>query len=169
MQCSFNYIYYKAVKNDSLSKIAGKHNVSVGDIFNLNKNIDLKNIYDGLRIKIPSNSFCCPYGNFYKIRKNDTLYSLSKYHNISPDMLLLANPALNPNLINIGQVIIIPYNFNDNYNNPKSTNIIYTLKDGEDLISVCKKFDIKPTSLLEANRGIRALEFIPGKSVYIPN
>ncbi|MFA5576549.1 MAG: LysM peptidoglycan-binding domain-containing protein [Tissierellaceae bacterium] len=51
----------------------------------------------------------CPQGTFaYTIRSGDTLYLLSIRYNTSVDAIMRANPGINPNNLQIGQVICIP-------------------------------------------------------------
>ena len=51
----------------------------------------------------------CPAGTQpYTIRSGDTLYNLAIRFNTSVDAIIRANPGINPNNLQIGQVICIP-------------------------------------------------------------
>lgn len=51
----------------------------------------------------------CPQGTFaYTIRSGDTLYFLSIRYHTTVDAIIRANPGINPNNLQVGQVICIP-------------------------------------------------------------
>lgn len=51
----------------------------------------------------------CPGGTVpYTVRAGDTFYQISISHNVSLDAILAANPGVNPDALQIGQVICIP-------------------------------------------------------------
>ncbi|MBC8586976.1 LysM peptidoglycan-binding domain-containing protein [Paratissierella segnis] len=51
----------------------------------------------------------CPSGTFaYTIRAGDTFYLIARAHGVSLDALIAANPGVNPDRLQIGQVICIP-------------------------------------------------------------
>ncbi len=57
----------------------------------------------------------------YTIRRGDSFYSIARRYYTNLTLLLTANPGLNPNNLQIGQQIIVPYGFN-----VVDTNISYT-------------------------------------------
>jgi LysM repeat protein len=172
MRCNYEYYYYKIKHGDTLTKISNSHKVRTVDIIKINENNKIRSLKEGQTIKIPSDNCCCKHGRFYVIKKGDTLASISSDNKISPDLLLSSNPYFNPSYYLTGQVIIIPCPllFNDKtlmLNHTKYKQ--YQIAQGEDMISICKKFNIKPTELLETNPGIKPLEFIPEKIIFLPN
>lgn len=51
----------------------------------------------------------CPIGSMpYTIKAGDTLYNIARTFGISLDALLAANPGIDPNRLQIGQVICVP-------------------------------------------------------------
>ena len=51
----------------------------------------------------------CPSGSFaYTIKAGDTLYLLAIRYNTTVNAILAINPGINPNNLQIGQVICIP-------------------------------------------------------------
>mgnify|MGYP006329353263 FL=1 len=84
----------------------------------------------------------------YVIQKGDTLYGISRKYNISIDELCKANNFTKDSLIKIGQKIKIP--IKDVTLHKKQENIMfvpkktdtYTVKSGDTLYSIAKKFDI---------------------------
>lgn len=51
----------------------------------------------------------CPVGSFlYTIMAGDTLFAIAQRFNVSVQAIINANPGINPNFLQIGQVICIP-------------------------------------------------------------
>lgn len=98
----------------------------------------------------------------YKVKKGNTLYSLSRTFGIDLDDLTKANPGIEKGL-SIGQIINIP---KEGMNQekptqlpgpktvvPTDTNYIYhTTQQGETLYSIAKFYGIKPKALIEVNK-----------------
>jgi hypothetical protein len=53
----------------------------------------------------------------YTIQAGDTPYKLAKTYGITVSQILAMNPSMNPNNLQIGSTILIPYNANNIYNN----------------------------------------------------
>lgn len=47
--------------------------------------------------------------DIYTVRSGDTIYNIAKRYNTSLNAIIIANPEINPNLIHIGQQIVVPY------------------------------------------------------------
>ena len=94
---------------DTLFSIGQRYNVSVQDLIAANPGIDPNRLRIGQQICIPRSEVPpCPGGFYYTIRSGDTLYNISQRYNISLQRLISANPGINPNRLEIGQVICIP-------------------------------------------------------------
>ncbi len=51
----------------------------------------------------------CPSGSFpYTIKSGDTLYALARKYNTTVEAIMRINPGIDPNNLQIGQVICIP-------------------------------------------------------------
>lgn len=137
---------YIVKRGDTLYSIARDNNISVAELKNIN-NITNNTIYVGqelyLKNKIveeePSEN-----DDIYVVKKGDTLYSISKKLNISIDTLKALN-KLNTNEIYVGQQLILC--------NDKNTEEydVYTVKKGDSLWSISKKYDISVKELIELN------------------
>ena len=94
---------------DSLWKIANKCGATVDDIVKLN-NLDSTIIYPGQIIKLSEG--CKSKQNdeeyeTYIVQKGDTLYSISRMFNTTPDIIKDLN-NLNSNILQINQMLILP-------------------------------------------------------------
>lgn len=57
----------------------------------------------------PPPSDKCPTGTFaHTIKSGETFYILANRYNVSVDSIIKANPGVNPNALQIGQVVCIP-------------------------------------------------------------
>lgn len=101
---------YTVVAGDTLSAIAARFGTTVSAILAVNPQITNPNvIFVGQKICIPvvSTTPSCS-GFFYTIKAGDTLFLLSQRFGVSVNAIIAANPGINPNNLQIGQVICIP-------------------------------------------------------------
>lgn len=85
-------------------------------------------------------------GNTYTVKSGDSLWSIAKKYNVSVDELKKANNLMS-NVLRINQVLFIPTKKEEESGNY----IVYTVKSGDTLYSVAKKYGISVTELKEIN------------------
>lgn len=90
---------------ENLWIISRMYGVTIQNIFDVNGLSSASLIIPGLALYIPDKQ---PFIRFYKIKAGDTLWKLSGEFQTSIDSILLANPRLDPNRLNLGQNINIP-------------------------------------------------------------
>lgn len=93
------YKEYTVIKGDSLYKIAKQNNITVDQIINLN-NLKNTNLSIGQKLKIPYQ--VTPISNEYIVKKGDSLYSIAREYNTTPDEIKRKN-NLTSNVLSIGQ------------------------------------------------------------------
>jgi len=98
---------------------------------------------------------------YHIVKKGETLYSISKKHNILIKDLLKNNPSLG-NKFEVGMTLEIPNN--NSYNN----NLNHIVKKGETLYSISKKYDISIKELLKNNPSLEN-KFEAGMMLEIPS
>lgn len=93
---------HKVLKGDTLYSISKKYNTTVEELQELNN-------LSGTGISLGQVLVVKPYYNnqaVYKVEKGDTLYSISKKHNITVKRLQMLN-NLNDTTLSVGQVLVV--------------------------------------------------------------
>lgn len=95
---------YTVVRGDCLFDIAADYGVSVAAIIQHTPGIENPSLLRiGQVLNIPKAA-----GNFYRVQKGDTLAKISKSQGIDLDELLQANKGIDPNVIDVGEYILLP-------------------------------------------------------------
>ena len=154
--------YYKVQKGDSLYSIAKKYNTSVSELVSLNK-LSSTNLKIGQILKVPTieeNNNSNISSNTYIVKKGDSLYSIAKEYNTTVDNIKKLN-NLTSNLLSIGQILKIPSTI-------KEDTITYTVKSGDSLYSIARKYNTTVDNIKKLNNLTSNLLSI-GQVLKIPN
>ncbi|KAE9965866.1 hypothetical protein BLS_007353 [Venturia inaequalis] len=172
---------YTIASGDSLGAIATKFNRGICNIATANKITNINFITAGqvltipAQVCIPDNTSCQPKTpeatatsilggpGFYIVVSGDTLTAIAKNFQITLQSLIAANPAItNPDLILVGQVIIIPVL-------PGSSCTIspYVIKSGDIFFDLAAKFGTTAGQLLSLNTGTDPTKLAIGQTVTI--
>ena len=100
---------YLVQAGDSLYSIAEKFNIPFGVLYSANPGVDAANLHIGQALCLPSLPACPANSVAYAVRPGDTYYSLAKIVGLPVDELIMANPGIDPNNLQVGQVICLPY------------------------------------------------------------
>ncbi len=128
---------YIVKSGDSLYAIAKEFNTTVDEIKRLN-NLTSNILSINQELLIPDNNISLT--STYKVKKGDSLYSISKAFNTTVDNLKKLN-NLTSNNLSIGQELIIP----------KDTSNIYIVKSGDSLYAIAKKFNTTVDEIKKLN------------------
>ena len=100
---------YTIRAGDTLAAVAARFGTSVEAIVAANPGIQPLNLQIGRIICVPGpGAGLCPGGRPYTIQPGDTFYQIAQRLGLSLQALLAANPQVDPNRLQIGQVICIP-------------------------------------------------------------
>ena len=132
--------YYIVKSGDTLYSIAKKYNTTVDEIKKLN-NLKSNNLSIGMELKIKEEPSSTNYID-YVVKSGDNLYSIAKKYNTTVDEIKKLN-GLTSNLLNIGMTLKIPIQIG-NYIN-------YTIKSGDNLYSIAKKYNTTVDEIKKLN------------------
>ena len=132
--------YYIVKSGDTLYSIAKKYNTTVDEIKKLN-NLKSNNLSIGMELKIKEEPSSTNYID-YVVKSGDNLYSIAKKYNTTVDEIKKLN-GLTSNLLNIGMTLKIPIQIG-NYIN-------YTVKSGDNLYSIAKKYNTTVDEIKKLN------------------
>ncbi|MCG0278741.1 MAG: LysM peptidoglycan-binding domain-containing protein [Thermanaeromonas sp.] len=106
--CPPGTIPYRIQPGDTFFRLAQRFGTTVEAIEQANPFVNPLNLQVGQLICIPSGR-PCPGGTFsYVIQPGDTLYSLARRFNTTVASIQAVNPGIDPNNLQVGQVICIP-------------------------------------------------------------
>lgn len=148
---------------DTFFLLSQRFNVPLDAILAANPGVDPNNLQIGQRVCIPSGVPVCP-GFFYVIQAGDTLFQLSQLFNVPLDEILAANPGIDPQSLQIGQVICIPTEEIES----ECPGFIYTVQAGDTLFSLAQQFGVTVAAIEEVNPGIDPRNLAIGQKICIP-
>lgn len=166
---------HKVRKNETLSSIADKYNISIVAIKKWN-NLRNNTIKAGKVLKLYANQPVTTYyaesknssiknSNEYQVQKNDTYYSIAKKYNLTVKELLSINNLSEESKLKVGQKLIVSKNELDNKKNiakkeTESTSLkeekkpilsTYKVKKGDNLYSLASAYNISVDEIKRLN------------------
>lgn len=152
---------YIVQKGDSLYSIANKYGVTVEELKKAN-NLSSNLLSIGQLLRIPGVISLEPGQYFpYSVQKGDNLYSIAKRFNVTVDQLKTFN-NLTSDILTIGQQLLIPSSAVE-----EEKYKIYTVKSGDSLWSIAKKFNTTVDILKEINNLSNNLLSV-GQNLFVP-
>ena len=167
--CPLGSVPYIIRAGDTLYRIAQGNNTTVEAIIRINPGINPNNLQIGQIICVPTVSPpvpSCPGGFYYTIRAGDTFFRIAQQYNITVDALMRANPGVDPNRLQIGQVICIPTAAPPTPSCPGG--FLYTIRAGDTLYLIAQRYNVTVQELIAANPGIDPNRLQIGQQICIP-
>lgn len=141
---------YTVKKGDTLYGISNQFGVSVVDLKNLN-NLKDNNLKIGQVLKISQNSGTNPNSTInYIVKKGDSLYAIARVYKTTVQEIQKLN-NLKSNALSIGQELKIPENYVNDASANLPTYINYTVKKGDSLYSIAKRYGITTNTIIKDN------------------
>ena len=165
-------INYTIKKGDTLWEIARRYGTTVQEIASINNIQNPNLIYPGETIRILTNSTTSGEETrgtgdiIYTVQRGNTLSEIAQAYNVTVNHIVELNNIQNPNLIYPGQKLrITESNVQDL--KPVTQNSTYTVKSGDTLNSIARKYGVSVDYLVRIN-GIQNPNIIyPGQLLQI--
>lgn len=143
--------YYTVKKGDSLWSIATKYGLTVNDLKELN-NLSSNVLSVGQTLKvIPTETEKIPEDYLVYIVKNgDNLWDIAKKYNTTVSTLMSVN-NLSGDKLKINQQLLIPKESNVDIDITPGVGTKYTIKSGDTLYGIAKKFNVTVDDLKSIN------------------
>ncbi len=156
---------------DTLYRISRSRGIPLDDLVDANPGIDPARLEVGQQICIPGEAPepgdpSCPGGQLYRIQSGDTFYRLSRRFNVSLDDLVAANPNVDPNALQVGQVVCIPGVAPEPPE--ECPGIEYTIRSGDTLYVLARRYNTTVDAILQYNPGIDPERLRVGQVICIP-
>jgi len=171
MTCPTGSFPYTIKSGDTLYLLAIRYNTTVEAIMAINPGINPNNLQIGQVICIPQSTpgpTRCPMGSFaYTIKQGDTLYMLAIRYNTTVEAIMMINPGIDPNNLQIGQVICIPETTPPPPRCPMGS-FAYTIKAGDTLYDLAIRYNTTVMAIMAINPGIDPNNLRIGQVICIP-
>ncbi len=117
----------------------------------------------------------------YKISAGETVFSVCRRYEVTFASVVAANPGVDMDKVNAGQVILVPRSSHFSAEKEKvhqptkkevtasNTGSTHIVKDGETMYSISREYDVDFSSLLDANPQISDFNIQAGQVINLPS
>lgn len=136
---------YIVQKGDTLYSLSKRFNIPISELKRINNlTSDTLSINQVLYLQEQDNN---QQKSTYKVKRGDTLYSISKQYNIPITEIIKLN-NLDNNILSIGQELILSKQKNDEFLPEQE---IYIVQKGDSIWKISQKYNISPAELININ------------------
>ena len=168
MQCPAGTFEYTIRAGDTFFSLAQRFNTTVEAIQRANPGVNPDRLQIGQVICIPGDTPThCPPGTFeYTVRAGDTFFSLAQRFNTTVGAIQRANPGVDPDRLQIGQIICIP---RDTVPTPcPPGTFAYTVRAGDTFFTLARRFGTTVDAIQRANPNVDPDRLQIGQTLCIP-
>ncbi len=190
---------YVVQPGDTLFSIADRFNVSVSDLATINGMYDVNAVFVGQTLRLPamlsgsvpttqpvSQPQVQPVVSYapgttvttvtsytaYVVRSGDTLSAIAARFSTTPQAILSANAISNPNLVFVGQYLVIPKTKTTIVPAPRTTPVtrgrVYVVRPGDNLFSIAALYRRNAWDIARANGILDLNSIFVGQALVIP-
>lgn len=94
----------------------------------------------------------------HSVSEGEVLWQIAEQYNLRPETILWANDIQDPDLLLIGQDLVIP----------PSDGVTYTVRPGDRLVDIADRYGLDPTSIIDSNHLDNADEIQAGVDLFLP-
>jgi len=155
-------------QGDTLSTIARRYGVGVTAIMRANNLVNRNLIYVGQRLIIPSGGTAPPpQSSVHIVRWGDTLSAIARRYGTTINAIVQANQIRNPQLISVGQRLLIPTG--DAFSSPAPPQAgIHVVRRGETLSQIALRYRTTIQAIVAANNLANPSLLYAGQRLVIP-
>lgn len=169
---------YRVRRGDSLSRIASRFGLRESELVVLNGLRSRHRIRAGQVLKLPvrggvryvaaapSKPAPRPASGRYRVQRGDTLGAIGRRYGVSQQALMAENGLANRNRIHVGQVLKLPRS--GTRTAQAATGSTYTIRAGDTLDAVARRFGVSRKALVSANNLPNAHQLKIGQRLVIP-
>lgn len=176
------YDTYYVQRGDTLSKIAARFHTTADYLAMVNKIADPNMIYIGQPLKVPSTpvqpvspspSVPTPATIEYVVKAGDTLAKIAASQQVTVEAIVSLNGITNPNMIYVGQVLMIPTKSGEPISPapsvPVPTTIEYVVKAGDTLSKIAAAHQVSLQEIADLNGITNQNMIYVGQKILIPS
>lgn len=155
------YLEYRVTKGDNLASIADRFGVSIREISEANNLTNNNLLKVGQALRIPNRLVDA---STHTVRKGESLASIAATHGISATTISEANGLKNANLLQVGQILVLPGVKPKPARTPTETEltpappsdpptatVAYTVRKGDILADIANRQGVPASVIAEAN------------------
>ncbi|MDI6632120.1 MAG: LysM domain-containing protein [Bacillota bacterium] len=141
---------YSIRAGDTFFSLARRFGTTVEALIAANPGVDPDRLQVGQQICVPAPAppAPCP-GATYTVRAGDTFFNLARRFGTTVEALIAANPGVDPDRLQVGQVICLPPGVTGPIPCPGGT--IYRVRAGDTLFGIGRRFGVSVPELIAAN------------------
>ncbi len=170
--------FYVIQEGDTVSELAERFGISVQAIKDVNPTIVLDHIAVGQRLAMPEVPEILaveeetPEGLYHAVQKGETLREIASLYGVEVIRIVTINQLASPDRLAIGQKLKLPEDailLELPTEEPAAgEGLIHVVKEGETLSGIAVKYEVRLSTLVEANNLGNADQLALGQELFVP-